>query len=210
MIYFFEATGRIVRSSNISASEAPFSVLAGESWLESATEVSNSTHYVAFVGVSETPTLTAFPAKPGDYYDFDFTTFSWVVSSTYLDAVRQLRETELYMELTTRRHTPILFNAHPFAATDEFLRDITSIIEAGNHSATFPAGYAGLRSSDGGRTAVQATWSAEVVYLQQIVENCEVQRALCLVTFYDHQDGLAVCTTVESLLAYDITSGWPA
>jgi len=209
MIYFFEPIGRIVRSSNISASEAPFNVLEGEAWLESAEVVSNDTHYVAYVGISETPTLTAFPTKPGDYYDFDFTTFTWVVSSTRLAAVRQLRETDLYAEFTTRRCTPILFNAHPFAATDEFLRDVTSILAAGNHLSAFPSGYTGLRSSDGGRTTVQASWADEVVYLQQILENCEVQRALCLIAFYAHQDGLAACTTVEALLAYDITSGWP-
>lgn len=183
--------------------------ISAEDFPHAQAAVADDSYYIDYVGLEETPTLVASPPRPSEYYDFDFSTHSWVVSAERLEQAKSNKLGLLAAEFQSRRHVPILFNANPYVPSDEMVRDLRSVIEALEYFTVLPAGWEGVRSANGGRTTVHAAWNDERDYLVGMLAAMEQQRAECLSAFYEHQDGVAAAATVEAVLAYDVTTGWP-
>lgn len=171
--------------------------------------VADDSYYIDYIGVEETPTLVQSPPKPGEYYDFNFATHTWVVSAERLAQAKQNKLAQLNAEFMARRHVPILFNGNPYSPTDEMVRDIRSVIETLEYFTEPPAMWSGFRSPNGGRTTTHADWMEERDYLRGMLANMERQRARCLAVLYAHQDGIGAAATVEAVLAYDFSYWWP-
>lgn len=171
--------------------------------------VADDSYYIDYIGVEEAPTLVQSPPKPGEYYDFNFATHTWVVSAERLAQAKQNKLAQLNAEFMARRHVPILFNGNPYSPTDEMVREVRSFLESLEHFGFNPAMWNGIRSPNGGRTPLHYTLEEDVSYLRGMLATMEQQRARCLAVLYAHQDGIGAATTVEAVLAYDFSYWWP-
>lgn len=183
--------------------------ITAEEFPNAQAAVADDSYYIEIVGESETPTLVQSPAKPGDYYDFDFVTHTWVVSAERLAQAKQNKMAQLNAEFMTRRQAPILFNGNPYSPTDEMVRDLRSFIENLDYFGFNPSMWNGIRSTNGGRTPIHYTLEDEISYLRAMLAGMEQRRAQCLAVLYAHQDGIGAAATVEAVLAYDFSYWWP-
>ena len=76
MIYFFDAHGCITRCANIPFSEASFNAYAGEQWMQSEGNYSD-TEFFVFNGA-----ITPFPERPSAYHKWDWLLLAWVLPSS--------------------------------------------------------------------------------------------------------------------------------
>ena len=199
----------VAEAESYAASDLFVAPITAEEFPNAQAAVADDSYYIDYIGEAETPTLVASPPRPSEYYDFDFVTHTWAVSAERLAQAKQNKMAQLNAEFMTRRHAPILFNGNPYVPTDEMVRDIRSFIESIQYFTTTPPMWDGIRSTNGGRTPTHFTWEDERDYLLGMLANMEQQRAKCLAVLYSHQDGIAESATVEAVLAYNFTTGWP-
>ena len=181
--------------------------ITAEEFPNAQAAVADDSYYIEIVG--GTPTLIQSPAKPGDYYDFDFATHTWVVSADRLAQAKQNKMAQLNAEFMTRRQAPILFNGNPYSPSDEMVRDLRSFIENLDYFGFNPSMWNGIRSTNGGRTPIHYTPEDEISYLRGMLAGMEQRRAQCLAVLYSHQNGIDESATVDAVLAYDLSGGWP-
>jgi hypothetical protein len=141
------------------------------------------------------------PAKPAPHHDWDWTSKSWLPN---LDAAKAAKKTEIETELSRRLYLP----CNGFDADNVSRERISGTIARLQRGDGLPAGWLGWRdaSNDMHWAADDAaTVLANLTALSRAIENRE--QAL-LIAAWQHKAAIAALTSVEALLAYDVTAGW--
>jgi hypothetical protein len=141
------------------------------------------------------------PAQPSPYHAWDWPTKSWIAD---LSAAASARARDVAIELDRRNSAPCAgFDA------DKLSRDrISSMIARLQRGDGLPAGWIGWRDASNDMHWVAddaATVLANLTALSRAIENRE--QAL-LIAAWQHKAAIAALTSVEALLAYDVTAGW--
>ena len=162
--------------------------------------ISDATYYVAD-GV-----LVPFPARPSAFHSWDWTTKAWVGDS---GAARAKRRTDVDVERGRRSVLPITFAGSPFDADKTARERITGTISRIVRGDGLPVGWVGWRDADNAMhwgALDAASVLAELRGLSSAIENRE--QAL-LVASWTHKANIAALTDIDSIIAYDVTAGWP-
>lgn len=171
--------------------------------------VSDDSYYIDYSPVDESPFLVASPPRPSPYYDFNFVTHTWEVSAERLADAKSDKASELSDEYRNRRFASVTIEGNPYVPTDELIAQIRSAITSIVYYTQLPDGWAGLRSSNGGRTTVYPYWSDERDKLNGILADMEKYRAECVSVYWAYLDDIAAAATVEDVMALTFTTGWP-
>lgn len=144
-----------------------------------------------------------FPSRPSPHHDWDWTTKSWLPN---LDAAKAEKKTESQIELSRR----LYLQCNDFDADSVSRERISGTIARLQRGDGLPVGWLGWRDANNDmRWAADdtATVLANLATLSRAIEDRE--QAL-LVAAWQHKAAIASLTSVEALLAYDVTAGWPA
>jgi hypothetical protein len=155
----------------------------------------DETHYV------QNGELVPFPAKPSPHHEWDWTSKSWLPN---LDAAKAAKKTEIETELSRRLYLP----CNGFDADNVSRERISGMIARLQRGDGLPAGWLGWRDASNDMHWVAddaATVLANLTALSRAIENRE--QAL-LIAAWQHKAAIAALTSVEALLAYDVTAGW--
>lgn len=196
-------------SASYAAQGLSVAAISAEDFSHAQAAVADDSYYIDYVGIDETPTLIQSPPRPGEYYDFNFTTHVWEVSAARLEQAKEAKAGDLSEQYRARRNASVLYGGNPYSPTDDLVRDIRTVITCLEYFTTAPAGWSGVRALNGARSNVEAYWSDERDNLAGMLANIELRRAVLLSVYYNHLDGIAAAATVEAVLAYDVTTGWP-
>lgn len=171
--------------------------------------VSDDSYYIDYSPIDESPFLVESPPRPSPYYDFDFASHTWVVSAERLAQAKEDKTAELSAEYRTRRNANKLWSGNPYSPTDELIGHLRGVVATLEYFTAPPAGWEGVRSSNGGRTTVYPSWSDERDNIAGMLANFEKYRAECLTVYWAYLDDIAGAATVEDVLALTFTTGWP-
>ena len=145
--------------------------------------------------------IVSRPSQPSPHHEWDWTTKSWLPN---LDAAKAAKKAEIETELSRRLYLP----CNGFDADKISRERISGMIARLQRGDGLPAGWLGWRDASNDMHWVAddaATVLANLTALSRAIENRE--QAL-LIAAWQHKAAIAALTSVEALLAYDVTAGW--
>jgi len=145
--------------------------------------------------------IVSRPSQPSPHHEWDWTTKSWFPN---LDAAKAAKKAEIEAELVRRLYLP----CNGFDADKISRERISGMIARLQRGDGLPAGWLGWRDASNDMHWVAddaATVLANLTALSRAIENRE--QAL-LIAAWQHKAAIAALTSVEALLAYDVTAGW--
>lgn len=173
--------------------------------------VNDDSWHITYADITEDPVFTESPARPGVYYDFDFDTHTWVVSAERLTQAKNDKNAALMNEYSSRVNAPYADSGRVWNNPQELISRARALLQVLEYTSSFPLGgyWNGFCDDNGSSVGLAATWNLERDYAKAIIYNLETRALKCLAARYTHQAALAGLTTVETILAYDISTGWP-
>jgi hypothetical protein len=153
---------------------------------------------VVFAGGMEGPHSLDGPSA---FYERDPLTKSWLPN---LDAARESKLQQVAAELSTRLYLP--YNG--FDADKVSRERISGMIARIQRGDGLPTGWMGWRDASNQQHWSQddaATVLANLTALSRAIEDRE---QVLLIAAWQHKAAIAALTSVEALLAYDVTAGW--
>jgi len=139
--------------------------------------------------------------RPNDFYQWDINSESWLPN---LDAAKAAKKGEIEAELARRLYLP----CNGFDADTLSRERISGMISRLQRGDPLPAGWVGWRDASNQQqwaTDDAATVLANLTALSRAIEDRE--QAL-LIAAWQHKAAIAALTSVEALLAYDVTTVW--
>ena len=204
MIYFFDPCGRITRRVQCPFNEASFMALEDEQWLQSDAFVSDATHFV-FNGA-----LTPFPPAPGKWWEWDFLNLEWRLPLGALDAARAAQAAAVDRLRDEHYDRPLSYGGTLFDA-DAFAREnIAGVLARLARGDGLTAGWAGWRTFNNSMEWADASAEEVLSLLRGLSCAIEDRKQGLLLAAWGHKDALAGLESVEAVMSYDITVGWPA
>ena len=187
--------GQIVKTISTTNIEEVFSnCQEGQSFIEVASADTE--------GYVEAGQFIALPARPSKYYDWDWTTKSWLPN---LDAAREAKLQSVATELNARLYLP----CNGFDA-DKVSRDrISGTIARLQRGDGLPIGWMGWRDANNDMHWADddpATVLANLTALSRAIEDRE---QVLLIAGWTHKANIAALEDIDAILAYDVTANWP-
>lgn len=203
MIYFFDPFGRITRSATIPHNEAAYIAGPDEQWVESAEVVSDATHFV-FNGA-----LTPFPPAPGTWWEWDFLNLEWRLPLGALDAARAAQAAAVDRLRAERYDRPLAYAGTLFDADAAARENIAGVLARLARGDGLTVGWVGWRTFDNSMVWSAASADEVAGHLRGLSCLIEDRKQALLAAAWMHKAALAGLESVEAVLAYDITAGWP-
>ena len=141
------------------------------------------------------------PANPSPHHEWDWTTKTWLPN---FDAARESKLQQVAVELNVRLYLP----CNGFDADAVSRERISCTIARIQRGDGLPAGWMGWR--DASNQQQWATDDAATVLANLTALSCAIEdrEQALLVAAWQHKAAIAALTSVEALLAYDVTAGW--
>ena len=141
-------------------------------------------------------------AKPSEYYEWDWTTKSWLPN---LDAAKAEKKAEIETELDRRLYLP----CNGFDADNISRQRISGTIARLQRGDGLPAGWIGWRDASNNMhwaTDDAATVLANLTALSRAIED---QEQALLVAGWAHKKNIGDLADLGDILSYDVTKNWP-
>lgn len=203
MIYFFDPCGRITRCAQMPFSDAQFLAQDNEQWIQSDTVVDDSTHFV-FNGA-----LTPFPPAPGKWWEWDFLNLEWRLPLGALDAARAAQAAAVDRLRAERCDRPLAYAGTLFDADAAARENIAGVLARLARGDGLTVGWVGWRTFDNSMVWSAASADEVAGHLRGLSCLIEDRQQALLAAAWMHKAALAGLESVEAVLAYDITAGWP-
>lgn len=147
------------------------------------------------------------PLAPSPYHIWDRDARTWVAR---VDLAIAARCDDVDVERARRHAAPIDYATARFDADAEARENITGVLLRLLRGDGLPADWIGWRDADNAMHWVAddaATVQVELAALSRAIED---RKQALLIAAWTHKAALAALGTVEAVLAYDLSSGWPA
>lgn len=203
MIYFFEECGLITRRASIPFSDAAFMAAPGEQWVQSEMLVDDATHFVL------NGALTMFPPSPGNWWEWDWLELEWRIPPGALDAARAAQAAAVDRLRAERHEQPITYAGCLFDADSAARENISGVFARLDRGDGLTAGWIGWRAFDNNMVWADEPAGEVLSHLRGLSCAIEDRKQALLSVAWGHKDAISALETVEAILAYDITTGWP-
>lgn len=203
MIYYFDEAGRITRRADIPFIEASFSADEGEQWVESERLYSDATHFI-FCGA-----FVPFPARPSVAHLWDWGAYEWAVTADSVAKMKSERCEQVDRLCIERQDRPVDYDGVVFDADAAARENIAGVVTRIARGDGLTAGWIGWRAFDNSMVWSAASADEVAGHLRGLSCLIEDRKQALLAAAWMHKAALAGLESVEAVLAYDITAGWP-
>lgn len=202
---FITATGQILRVVEAPVGSATLQLAAGEDWIPAENET-DETHYVD----TSTLTLVAIPPRQTQFHTWDPATRAWVPN---VPAAKSVRVNDLLAEYRRRKDLQLVYDAKALdaglEAREQLVFKAFEFAERARLAQPATGASRVWENADGSFYTFAAdgpfrNWLGGFVIA---LSDRTAQQRLAL---RQHVQNIRALTTVEDILAYDITVGWPA
>lgn len=204
---FVPSTGQILWSGQCNDGDLGSQGGGGNAVMEGAHAY--GTGWIEYVGIDEVPTFFAFPARPSEFHEWNYTTKAWEVSSAQIAAARAKKLFDLDLAYASSRNVPFSFGGSSLSCSDLAIDGIRCVVSQIENIGLMPDEWNGWRTVDGSRLTPLNALDPELARAKSILVSAESRRAALLSIFWNHADAIAALTTVSAIMAYDVTTGWP-
>lgn len=204
---FAPATGQILWSGHCNDEDLSSQGGSGNAVIEGAHAC--GTGWIEYVGIDEVPTFFAFPARPSEFHEWNYTTKAWEVSSAQIAAARAKKLFDLDLAYASSRNVPFSFGGSSLSCSDLAIDGIRCVVSQIENIGLMPDEWNGWRTVDGSRLTPLNALDSELARAKSILVSAESRRAALLSIFWNHADAIAALTSVSAIMAYDVTTGWP-
>ena len=204
---FVPSTGQILWSGHCNDEDLSCQCGSGNAVIEGAHAY--GTGWIEYVGIDEVPTFFAFPARPSEFHEWNYTTKAWEVSSAQIAAARAKKLFDLDLAYASSRNVPFSFGGSSLSCSDLAIDGIRCVVSQIENIGLMPDEWNGWRTVDGSRLTPLNALDSELARAKSILVSAESRRAALLSIFWNHADAIAALTTVSAIMAYDVTTGWP-
>ena len=204
---FVPSTGQILWSGQCNDGDLGSQGGGGNAVMEGAHAY--GTGWIEYVGIDEVPTFFAFPARPSEFHEWNYTTKAWEVSSAQIAAARAKKLFDLDLAYASSRNVPFSFGGSSLSCSDLAIDGIRCVVSQIENIGLMPDEWNGWRTVDGSRLTPLNALDSELARAKSILVSAESRRAALLSIFWNHADAIAALTTVSAIMAYDVTTGWP-
>lgn len=201
---FDTITGQILRTATVPAGSANLNVGPGEDWVAADTE-QDDTHYVDVTTLQ----FIAFPPRPSEFYTWDWTTKAW---DPDLASAKREKIRLVLAEYYVRKELPIVYDSKTLDTNDEAREQLMfkAFEFAERARLNQPAGAASrIWENADGTFHMFATDAGFRNWLGGFVITLSDHVAQLRIAVRNHVQNIRALTTVEAVIAYDITVGWP-
>lgn len=140
------------------------------------------------------------PTKPSNSHEWDWTSKTWVPN---IDGARLLRKVEIESERERRGYLTIQHAGSAFDADAKAQRNISAWQAQIAAGVSIPSGFVW-------RDANNVDHPADAAFVNALGEAITVRGTMLYQAAWTHKAAIAALSTVEDILAYDITTGWPS
>lgn len=195
---FDVSTGRALRTIRLTGeTSAEDQIADGETFVEGGYSLDS---YLDSGAVKEKP------ERPSNSHEWDWSTKTWQPNAA--DA-REKKHVAITQEFTRRTFAPILYEGAPFDADERVSRPrITGLHQRLERGDPLPPQWKGWRDENNAMHWGTATPAEVRTHLAGLSRAIEDREQALLVAAWQHKAALAALTTVEDILAYDVTQGW--
>lgn len=205
---FAPATGQILWSGQCNDADLGSQGGGGNAVMEGAHAYGSG--WIEYVGIDEVPTFYAFPARPSEFHEWNYTTKEWEISSGQIAAARAKKLFDLGLAYASSRDVPFAYSGDSLSCSDLAIDGIRCVVSQIENVGLMPDQWNGWRTTDGTRLAALGTLESELARAKSILVSAESRRAKLLSLYWNHCDAIAALTTVSAIVAYDVTTGWPS
>lgn len=150
--------------------------------------------------------VVEIPLRPSAHHVWDWTTKQW--NPDLADAITS-RKHDVDAERARRSVLPVTYNSAPFDADDLARERISGTLARLLRGDGLPSGWLGWRDADNNMHWVADTPAAVQTSLAGLSSEIEDREQVLLIAAWTHKHLIGQLTTVESILAYDVNTGWP-
>lgn len=204
LLFIDAATGRNIQVTVCRENEAEeLAESLGAVFVEVGEGVTDSTHYVSG------DALVEFPARPSPFHLWDWTAKAWVCSIPGLDAAKAQKREDVDSLKLQKLSLPIEYDGTLFDADAEAISNIRGVISRIARGGGLTDGWTGWRVADNSMVWASATDSEVLAHLNALASLIEDRTQAVLNSAWAHKDALSAMTDVETVVAYDVSDGWP-
>lgn len=200
---FNKGTGRINRIVDVPVGHAALNAQQDEDWIPVTVE-NDETHYVDVA----TMQLVAIPLQPTEFHDWDATFKQW---SPQLAEAKKAKLALLLQEYRRRKELPIAYDSKTLdtdePAREQLLFHAFEFAERARLNQPAPAAARIWENADGTFHSF-ATDTGFRNWLGGFVITLSERTAQLRIAARQHAQAIRALTTVEDVLAYDLTTGW--
>lgn len=151
--------------------------------------------------------IATMPPRPSNCHDWDWTTKTW--KPNIANALAN-KSAAVSQEFAIRTLQPVQYDGAPFDADEVARGRIIATITRMIRGDGLPAGWVGWRDYDNAMHWGEDTTETVRAQLAGLSAAIEDREQSLLVAAWQHKAALAALTTVEDIIAYDVTTGWPS
>lgn len=206
MFISYDASGRVIATQQSNTTFSPSSIDGATTIEVSAEQFALASAHCGKDGCFVADGVVQYLPAPSTNYRFDWTTKSWAGD---VPAAMRDKVAALYREYGARSTAPITFYGAQFDADSLSRERISGTLARLLRGDGLPVGWMGWRDYDNmmhWSADDAATVQANLAGMARAIENRE--QAL-MVMVWQHKAAIQGLTTVEAVLAYDVTAGWP-
>ena len=196
MIYFFDETGRITKRIQAPFSEASYIAEDGEQWLQADGTYPDNEFFIL------NGAFTPFPPRPGSGWVWDWMELRWVLPPSALDDLKARKKADIDAARDRARYSGITYNGVRFDSDMVSTSNITGWTTAVAAGIPLPPGFT-WRSKD--NQDIQFN-EADVLALAALAVN---KVTACYNRAWQLKEQVSALNDYESIINYDITTGWP-
>lgn len=195
----FDSSGRILRTVSGPYFALKEQTQPGEQVVVVPDDVRPDSHYVQHNQV------VAIPPKPGQFYDWNWSSRTWVGN---LPAAKAARRAKVDAQVALRTVQPITVGGVEFDADEVARSRIKGTLDRILRGDGLPTGWAGWRDADNAMHWSEATPDEVAAELSALSRAIEDREQALLIAAWTHKAYIDALNRVEDVVAYSLTTGW--
>lgn len=144
--------------------------------------------------------------RPTQFHEWDNTLEQWVPN---LDVARESVLTKIGVEISTRIYLPVEFEGAAFDADPVSRSRISGTLARIQRGDGLPLGWVGWRDYNNIQRWAEDTPETVQVKLAGLSKTIEDREQALLIAAWVHKSAIMGLQTIEEILSYDVTTGWP-